>query len=514
VTVVIYKIQTGMVRLLRYFSWLPQVEGDFSRGIVRDLPRSSIPSGGVYDAVDFLLDRPGVAYKRGGTAYQGGTLGATTTGVNMVAATEYPSGVKIMGVGADGHLYDETASGSDIGAFGITTLDTPKLYVDKLVVTASDGTTAPKKVTSPAGTLTIGNLGGSPPTAKFVTTHISRVVLGNSNANPNRVWFSPIPDVESAWDTANAYIDTNHSLSALASIQGVLLTFSAGATERIIGNVPPGTTGENMSLQPLGQIGCADARSICAWGPNIVFASQEGVYITNGAGFDSLTEKPDGTGISSYWRTQYATVEANLGFIAGGIVNRNYYFLTLGYGSTIVDTLICYLPRKAWMRTSNIGCQMYAPGLLGTDELYGATMSGQPGNRIVKFSGLLAPSAANKNDANGTPVTPQLQFRMSGQGVGLKAYGDGHLTYDMRDAAADTPTLAVSLSTGIEANTAFAAVDESPLPATTDSERKRFTISKDAQAANVKVAQTSASSKTEIYLLEVDQRQYELEAEA
>jgi hypothetical protein len=141
-------------------------------------------------------------------------------------------------------------------------------------------------------------------------------------------------------------------------------------------------------------------------------------------------------------------------------------------------------------------------------------MNGQPGNRLVKFSGILSPASGNKNDANGTAVTPQLQFRMSGTGVGQKVYGDGHLTYDMRDAATDNPTLAVQVSTGIEADGAFTAVAESPLAATTTSKRKRFTVSKDAQAVNVKVAQTNASAKTEVYLLEVDQRQFELEAEA
>lgn len=511
----VVSLPTGLIRLLRYFSWQPQVEADYSRGIIRDLPRSSIPAGGVYDAVDYLADQPGKLRKRGGTSYQSSTLGATTTGVNFVAAPEYPTGVKVMGLGADGHLYDATSgSTSDIGAFGITTLDIPKLYVDRLVVTSQDGTTAPKKVTVSGGNLTIANLGGAPPPGRLVCTHISRIVLANTNANPNRAIFSPVPNVESTWDTSNAYVDFNHSLSAVASIQGVMLGFSAGATERLIGNTPPGTTGANMSLQPVGQVGCADARSVAPWGSLLVFASQEGVYVTNGAGFDSLTEKSDGTGILSYWRTQYATVQANSGFIAGGIVNRNYYFLTLGYGSTIVDTLVCYLPRKAWTRTSNIGCLMYAPNLSGTDELYGATMSGHPGNRLVKFSGLLTPAAGNKNDADGTAVAPSVEYRMIGQGVGLKVYGDGHLTYDMRDAAADAPTLAVSVATGIQAEGGYNAVPESPLAASVgETVRKRFTTSKDAQALNVKVAQTGASSKTELYLLEVDQRAYDRSAE-
>lgn len=506
--------------LIRHFSWQPQVEADFSRGIVRDLPRSSIPPGGVYDAVDFLLDQPGVARKRGGTAYQSNAIGATTTGVNMVAAPEFPvtatgSSPRVVAVGADGHLWDATTgTAADAGVFVITTLDTPKLYVDKLIVTSADGANSVRKVTiAGGGAVTHAVLGGSPPAGRLCAIHISRIVLANTVVNPNRVWFSPVPNVESTWDTANAYVDFNHSLTAIASVQGVLLGFSTGATERLVGDIPPGTTGENMRLQPVGQIGCADARSVAQWGQLLVFASQDGVFVTNGAGFDSLTEKADSTGILSYWRDQYATVVANSGFIAGGILNRNYYVVTLGYGSTIIDTLVCYLPRKAWMRTSNIGCAMYAASQTGTDELYGASMSGQPGNRILKFSGCLIPAAGNKNDANGTAVAPQMQFRMSGEGIGLKAYGDGHLTYDMRDAASDNPTLAVQVSTGIEAEAAFTAVAESPLAKTTVATRKRFTVAKDSQAANVKVAQTGASSQTEMFLLEVDQRAYDLESE-
>lgn len=504
--------------LIRHFSWQPLVESDWSRGIVKDLPRSSIPPGGLYDAVDFLCDQPGVLRKRGGTAYQSSTLGATTTGVNFVAAAEYPTGVKVMGLGADGHLYDCTSgSSSDIGVFGITTLDTPKLYVDKLVVTSTDGTTAPKKVTVVAGNLTVGNLGGSPPAGKLAAVHVSRVVLAGSAANPNRAWFSQVPNVEATWDTSNAYVDFNHSLSAVASVQGVLLGFSGGATERLVGDIPPGTVGENMRLQPVGQIGCADARSIAAWGQMLVFASQEGVYVTNGAGFDSLTEKPDGSGILSYWRQQYSTVQANGGFISGGIVNRNYYIVTLGYGSTIVDTLVCYLPRKAWTRTANIGCVMYAPQLSGTDELFGATMSGQPGNRLLKFAGALSPDIAGSNmtDADGDAVAPVAEFRMSGEGVGLKAYGDAHLTYELGDHGNNNPTLAVYAASGLWSalSTYGSAVAESPLVENFGPTRKRFSISRDAQAVNVKVAQTNASTVTNILLLEVEQRPYDLASE-
>lgn len=493
-------------------SWQTLLEAEWSRGIVRDMPRSSIPVGGVYNAVDYLLDQPGLARKRGGTSYQSNALGATTTGVNFVAAPEFPTGTLVVGKGADGHLYDATgASVVDAGAFSISTLDTPKLYVDRLIVASSDGTTAPKKAYVSGGNLTSANLGGSPPAGRLCCIHLSRPVLSSTSAQPQRSYFAPVPDVEATWDTTDAYVDWNHSLTATASVQGVMLGFSAGATERLIGSIPPGTVGENMALQPVGQIGCADARSVAVWGSYVIFASQEGVYVTNGAGFDSLTEKNDGSGILSYWRSIYSTVAANNGVIAGGIMNRNYYVVSLTYGTTLVDTLICYLPRKCWMRASNIACQMYAPASTGADKLYGATISGAPGNRIVELSGLLTPTSSNKNDANGTAVAPSIEFRMFGQGVGEKAYGDGHVTYDMRDAASDNPTLAVKVSTGIEADTAYSTV--ATLAETTVSTRKVFSVSKDAQAVNIKIDQANASSKTELYAVEVGQRPYSQEAE-
>lgn len=494
------------LRFLKYYVPQEMAESDFSRGIVRDMPRSSIPVGGLYDSTDFLFDQPGIARKRGGTSYQGSTTGATTTGVNFVAAPEYASGTKIVALGADGHLYDVTSTNVDAGAFGITTVDTPKLYPSgQLLVAASDGTSGPKKITVSAGTIGFANLGGSPPAGKYVAIHAGRPVLGGASATPNRMYFGPAPNIEGTWDVVS-YIDCDHSLTGMASIQGVLLAFSAGATERITGSVPPDISGANMSKQPIGAVGCCDARSIAPWGTFVVFASQDGVWVTDGAGFDSLMEKSDGSGILSYWRDLYANVQANGGTISGGVFSKNYYFLSLtGTGVTQV-TLMCYLPHKSWWRVTNIGATMFASSVTGSDELYAATSSGLPGNRVLKLSGIFTPSSSSKNDANGTAVTPMLETRMLGQGIGLKGYEHAHLTYDMRDASADNPTLAVQVSTGLEATTAYAAVPESPFAETTDSARKRFKVNKRAQAIQVKLTQSNASSKTEIYALEFEQR--------
>lgn len=490
------------MRLLRYFGERTVAEAEWSRGMIQDMPRSSIPVGGVFDATDFLLDQPGLARKRGGTSYQGSAMGANTAASPMVAAPEFPTGTKVISLAADGHVYDVTTGATDAGALGISTVDTPKLYVDKLIVPASDGTTSPKKITAPGGTVTIASLGGSPPAGKYVTIYASRPVIGNSAANPNRAIFGPVPNIESTWDV-NSYIDFDHSLTGLGAVQGVMLGFSGGFTERVIGGVPPDITGENMSRQVIGSVGCCDARSIANWGGYIVFAGQDGVYVTNGAGFDGVMEKSDGSGILSYWRALYASAVAGSASICGGIYSRNYYHLSVVKSDgTLLDYLICYLPRKAWMRATNIKATMFASSATGSDELYCSTNT----NRVLKLSGIYVPSGTNKNDADGTAVTPVLKLRMMGEGISPKRYGHGHVTLDMRDAATDNPTMTVKVATGIEADSGYANVQEgATIAETTKSTRKRFVVNKESQAANLSFTQTNASSKTEIYAVELDQ---------
>lgn len=497
---------------LRYIKfYLPQSlsETDFSRGIVRDMPLSSIPPGGLMDAVDFLLDQPGLAQKRGGTTYQSTALGATTTGVNMVAAVEFSTGLKIVGVGADGHLYDATGTSVvDVGTFGITTIDNPRLFPgspDLLIVPASDGTSGPKKVYISSGSVATADLAGTPPAGKYITVHSGRVVLGNSTANKNRVIFSPVP-VENTWDL-NSYIDTNHAITGLASVQGVLLVFSAGATERVVGTIPPDVEGSNMSLQPLGSVGCCDARSIAVWGSYVIFASQEGVWASNGAGFDSLTEKPDGSGIAVFWRSLFAQNLANGGTVTGGIFSKNYYFVSFT-GNPPNITLVCYLPHKTWWRVTNIHGTMFSPSAVSGDELYMGTSSGFPGNRIVKLSTVFTPGPSNKNDADGTAVTPSLTTRMLGTGLGLKSFGWAHLTYVLTDQSADNPTMSITPFSGIDGGRVF-NVPESPLPETTPNHagptRRRFSLNKDGQGFWLTLQQNNASSHTSIYVIEYDQ---------
>lgn len=493
-----YAIRAGVSRRGYNRSTLPVAVFDWSHGIVRDADRVALPDGSLYDATDFLLHKPGIAFKRGGTSYAGPVMGSATYAATVTYA-EFAT-PQLIAIGDDGHFYKITSgTTTDVATLGsgFPPLQTPILRTGAttlLVIPGNDGATAPKKYD---GT-TVAALGGSSPNGKYAAVYATRLVLGNTSANPNRLFFSPTPDITATWDTTNSWIDCDYAITGLAAISNALLVFSQSHIERITGFTPP--PGSDMSRGTVASIGCSDARSIAIKDNTVVFANPRGIYVTAGAGFDCLTALG---GIETYWQSQLSGYDPASWTIASGIY-RSFLYVTVMNGSTLVDTLVCDLSRRdyPWIRLTNVKARMYATGLGLSEELYYADRSAA---RAVGCSGMFAPASGNKNDANGTAVAPMMEFSQVGDGSWLKHFGFGHLSYDMRDAASDNPTLALTVAAGAEATT-YAAVTESPLAETTDETRTRFTVGKVSQAVNLKITQSNASSKTEIRSLEVEQR--------
>lgn len=473
-----------------------EVTADWSKGMVRDAPRTAIPQSGVYDSVDWLLHQPGMMQKRGGTSYYGPAMSGATYARSVIYA-EFPSGPQLIAVGDDAHIYKITA--------GVTTDLSPSNAISSSVPVFRPGATSYVVFPDPTGTNAPvaydgsgapAALGGTPPTGRYGCVYKTRLILGGTASNPQRIYFSPTPDIASAWDTTNSWIDADYEITGFAATSNMLLIFSNGHTERIIGSTPP--PGSDMDKTVIGSVGCTDARSICIQENNVIFANPRGVWLTNGAGFASLTT--EGL-IESYWQSLFSGYDPDTWTIAAGIY-RSFYFVTVINNGATVDTLMCNVPRRAWCRLSNIDAGMYAQAVGAQDELYYADRTS---NRVVAMSGIFNPSASNKNDADGSAVEPTADLRLNGTGPGLKHFGFGRLTFDMRDSASDNPEMAVTVAPGIEATT-FAAVPESPLAETTDANRQRVTIAKVSQGVNVRLTQSNASSKTEVYALEVEER--------
>jgi hypothetical protein len=482
-------------------------ESNFSKGIIRDTPRTLIPSGGVYDASDFLLHQPGVAIKRGGTSYAGPALGAKSYAQGVVWS-DFPAGGKLVGIANDGNLYTVTSGTTTaLGGSTVTTIDKPKLRVgggkNLLLFPQSNGTGAPVYYDGSAAPATITATNVS--AGKFCSLYKSRLVLGNQSSTPQRLFFSPTLDITTTWD-ANSWIDASYPVSGLASLSNALLIFSYGHTERITGTNPPTTLvpAGDMVLSPLGDVGCTDARSIVVVDNNAIFASPRGVYLTNGVSFLCLTQQGL---IETYWQSLFSGYDPSTWTISAGLYRSSFLFISIldNNGASVVN-LMCNIPTRAWWRLTNMSPTMFSSQTTAQEELY---YSDRSSARVLKLSGLFSPSSSNKNDADGTAVTPMLETRSVGPGTGIKSFSFSRVSYYMSDAASDNPTMALTVKTGIRASSSNTP-SESPLLETTDVDRKRFTVAKDAQAVAVKLQQSNASANTEIYGIEIEYRGYPL----
>lgn len=476
------------------------VAADWSAGMVNDPPRTALPESAVYNITDFLVHRPGLLEKRGGSSYAGPSLPVGVAYAHGVVHADFPAGKKLVAIGFAGSTNNlstvtagTTTNVSSLNA-EYATLDNPKLHIGTLIITANNGTSAPIYYD---GATTVGTLGGTPPPGKFSELYKTRLVLANTLAFPNRAFFSPTPDITATWNTADSWIDCDHPITGMASLSNQLLVWSLGHMERIIGSTPP--PGSDMDHTVIAAVGCTDARSIVVYNNQAIFANPGGVYITNGAGMQLLTKDR----IERYWQSLFSGYSTSTWTIAGGLLG-SYYIVSIINNGVLIDTLMLDIERRAWTRHSNIVAGMFSRTTSVSEELYYADRSAP---RIVALSGMFTPAAANKTDANGTAVAPTAELRLVGDTPGLKHHGFGHITLDMRDAGSDDPVMAVSAASGIEATT-FSTVTESPLTETVDAERRRFTIGKVSQAMNVKLQQTGASAKTEVYAVEVETRPF------
>ncbi len=537
------------------------IEGAFARGIVRDVPRHAEPQGGSYDLLDYLVDRPGMIYKRGGAAYQSAALSGETDLIGM-AAPEYPGDARVIAFASDGSnttAYDITTDtpGTGQDCESALILENPPLYVDRLIICDGRGTNPPKKGYLDSGTFVVADLTAGPPAAKYSCLHAGRLVLANSNDHPQRVWFGPALDIEPprftitaaaagaalagsftvatpltsdflagapftvenstgndgtytaasisedlltiipveavpdgtadgdlglCWDTFNGYLDVDEEITGLASTQGVLLVFSRGQSQRVLGDIPPGygvpSSEVNMALQPSVHVGCIDARSLVKDESWVYVANEIGVYAMNGAGQQSLTTKDDSAGVSFLWTDMIEGFAPALGSVVASGVYNSWLFVTVSRRANEEaaitgqrNTIAQYLPTGAWVRLSGgVGAFMYATRFAPFYEMYYALNdeAASDANRARRINDIFRPTSDNPSDPDGVDIEPLWETRTLGMqaGIGMKHYDLGHLTYLLDDSGGSDPVLLVTESVGLEAGGAFVAVTESPLPET------------------------------------------------
>jgi len=200
--------------------------------------------------------------------YQGvGDVAGTSK--EMVAKTDVPGLVKF--TDSTGVTTAITVSGAALDS----TRPTWVTYRDVLIFT--NGANAVKRYAI-GGSAT--DLGGSPPTSKYITTHKERIFLAGNATNPSRVNFSDIFEIET-YPAANSEEfgrDDGDQITGFASAGPGLIVWKKHSVWLFQGN----SLSSFSKIKLSGKIGCVAPYSIAEVDGRWYFLAESGVYSTAG----------------------------------------------------------------------------------------------------------------------------------------------------------------------------------------------------------------------------------------
>jgi hypothetical protein len=366
----------------------------------------------------------GSARMRGAWKYQSPVLAQ----IDSMAYIPFRSGDKLL-ANAHGTLYDAQSAtvAPSVGPVPIS-YQNPAFHRDRVIIPAADGVSSAVLVTLSGTTFSINPVGSGALTGRYATTFKDRVVLANSNGQPQQVAFCPAGNPTIAWDPISV-VNTTFPITGLAVQRTQVLAFHASTVERLRGTVPPDSTltdqkGDLITDFLFARAGCYDARSIAYWDDNVLFADARGMHVTDGATVKNLAHQ---TGVLSAWQDAFSRGGNPPDSIAG-VVYHDYYFCTVRHTGYVPITFLVDLSEYRSFQFTNLDCAAYAYSIGTVEKLYGTDV-----NRVTDLTPLLHPDPTILQiDADGQPVLPTLAtgFSRLTNGVGFKRVTDMRLVYE------------------------------------------------------------------------------------
>lgn len=342
---------------------------------------------------------------------------------------------------------------------------------------------SPAYYTASASTYT--TLSATAPRARYAAAYKARLVLANDGTNQNRVWFSGIYDTTSAtaWSTGatGRWIDTTYPITALASLQNLMLVFSNGHVERIRGNTPGGGgQAGDIVLEPLFDVGVGDSRQVVVAEDKCYFANDQGVYMTDGANLTDLTEQG---GVARTWQSaNHSGIDESLCYASG------WLFVLAGNQPWMVN-----VQKRAWYALS-FGSGMCEGGALSVqasnDEAYAFKdgTSGSSEARMIALTPMLTQSASH--DADGSAIVGTLQTRSFLSSLRIKRYRRFFARYEVTDPGTANPAVTVEPNYDpiIAQGSSLSSGSTITFPETTDTTTGRGAMNKKARAVAFNIA--------------------------
>lgn len=449
----------------------------------RDVDRTEIPGGSAYNLVDFIPDEiQAVTGGRGGWTYAGPVLAGTPPASIPVIGYHPDLAVAVV---TDGTNVWNAISGTSFGTGFIGIAAPPAYHRGYLIFGARFNAGIPKDpyalkddgsiadLTGAASTL--GTIPGVYKDHAILAKQLTNQNPSSTSAHLNRIWFSAAGD-PTTWDATFGWWDTTGTIVGLAPLLNCILVFHAGSTERLRGTTPP--PGSDMALEPfIPNVGCIDPFSIAYWQNRAIWCSSQGIHLSDGASVVDITANAQ---MKTYWQALMSGYTSSWR-IAGGVY-RDHYIVSINNGSTLVDCLCVSLLNQTIWRFTNLHGSGFVNAQSGQQEkLY---MGMNNAGRVAELSSLWNPSSTVKQDGDGTNPTPIVETGMYRgfdrlhrrwiESMGKQKWRWAYVDYDLRDSAADNPTMTLSYCKSPTG--AYTATDRT-LPKTTDISRVRRALS-------------------------------------
>lgn len=466
-------------------------------GFVSDVSRDQIPQGFVYRMQDWIPNNGAPARKRGGWSYA--SAGLSDSWISGAGWHQNPGDAtkdSLVVVTDKGNIYtlnsfSPTATGVNRGPTGDPNplKHKPIYFLGKLMIF------------KPGGGVKVWDG--------------SALSDGVANVKAGAAWgdFVVLADgVNVKWGTTATTVVTGATWTAPADVVAIatfphlILLFGYTDTWGLFGDTPPPGGDEALHTVFHGK-GCMDARSLTSIGERYYWANSSGIYSTNGQDFQNLTERPDGLGISRFWRSLVANFNLKDGWIAaGGQLYGNYLISVHNAAGTLLGTLIYDTARGTWFPFTNWGAACYAHrpdsagslGGLGTEELFWGRRSEA---RVISASPAWSPSSANSADGDGKSVLPQVELVYAQLSQGESRARRVFVTYDMRSTSGN-PALQTQFITDTPDGIYVASTRA--LGKTTKRTRLPTDVRRVGLGVGLKLVQTSPSDDTSLFKVEVE----------
>jgi hypothetical protein len=188
------------------------------------------------------------------------------------------------------------------------------------------------------------NSNSLPPRAKFFTISNNFGYYGNFPGNSNRIVQSQPSIIDGVWG-AN-YVDLPYDVAGLAHFRGIPIAWTSNQTYRLEGQFDSLGNGQLSAVPIATNIGLSGSYSPVVYDNGVVFAAQDGFYLTDGYKVQK---------INTYWRDTYLNLIRTPAIASNihGVYERNQRRLWWATNTNSADNDSCYVLDANFPVTAN-----------------------------------------------------------------------------------------------------------------------------------------------------------------